>query len=802
MHELQSAIFRAEEALNFTPCDHASRAGRLSNLGNSLGRRYERTGALEELQSAIFQCANSVDLTPAHHACRASRLSSLGNWIAKKYERTGDFNDLEKAICCAAETLAITPPHHSDRPSYLNSYGIMLARKYLHNHDLQDMFRAIVCIQEALHKTPPGSPGRIYLLSNLSTIVAWKFQYTGFPDDLNYAIRRAHDTLVAVPIEHPYHAFALIIHGDLLYSRSEQPHATNEQKRADFDGCLLDYQQAWQSHSSPLNLRIKAAHKAAKVLLALGRYEEANGFLHDAVQLLPNLSPHNLTQQDRQYFLRELTGIATLATSAALETRKGPVIALQLLEQGRTIGTGQLLGMRTALISLKTQQPEIAKRLEYLHDVLRSPTLFSCKGSSIAESDAVSQWPKTSQRYHAATRVNIVINEIRQLPGFETFLLPPTTTELKAAASGGPVVVINVSTFRCDAVLVTTDSIRLMPLSLLNYQDLERMTGRFKEIRIRSTSRNRSLQNREKMLEILEWLWDKVASPILNALGFGEPPMNDDAWPRLWWIPTGPLSMLPLHAAGRHNSALSETVIDRVISSYSPSVKALLYAQRQNVECDHILGEACLAAMTTTPGCSPLPTAAEEVELVKKQLRALGVETSHSLYNPRKADLIYRLKTCNIFHFAGHGALNPMDPSKSCLLLDDWERNPLTVESIIDLNLNGNGPLLAYLSACSTGASPSEYLYDESINIMTACQLAGFRHVVGSMWELTDRYPLAASSKFYQTLGEREAIDDYIIAWAVHTTARHIREVAKWLQDTACEGVDPFAWAGYIHIGP
>src|SRR4029077_16542650 len=77
------------------------------------------------------------------------------------------------------------------------------------------------------------------------------------------------------------------------------------------------------------------------------------------------------------------------------------------------------------------------------------------------------------------------------------------------------------------------------------------------------------------MVPVLEWLWDVAARPSLEALGF-DTAVSDNNWPHVWWVPTGPLSHLPLHAAGRYEDC-TETVLDRVMSSYSLSVKALIY---------------------------------------------------------------------------------------------------------------------------------------------------------------------------------------------------------------------------------
>ncbi len=64
----------------------------------------------------------------------------------------------------------------------------------------------------------------------------------------------------------------------------------------------------------------------------------------------------------------------------------------------------------------------------------------------------------------------------------------------------------------------------------------------------------------------------------------------------MWWCPTGPAAVLPLHAAGRHRhpstqfqhdamgekAALADTVAGRVISSYTPTLTALTQARARS----------------------------------------------------------------------------------------------------------------------------------------------------------------------------------------------------------------------------
>ncbi|EER25119.1 hypothetical protein CPC735_017210 [Coccidioides posadasii C735 delta SOWgp] len=270
-------------------------------------------------------------------------------------------------------------------------------------------------------------------------------------------------------------------------------------------------------------------------------------------------------------------------------------------------------------------------------------------------------------------RFEELIKEIRTQPKFCNFLLPPSAEEMMAAAKPDPIIVINMSAHRSEPLHIS---------------------------------------------KLLEWLWNVVSRPSLEALGFANAPKDD--FPRVWWIPTGPLSHLPLHAAGRHMDGSSETVLDRTMSSYASSIKALIYGHRRHRSIQSQSDHAVLVAMQETPGLAAsqtLPYAAVEVENLKKFCPELGLKPiSPSLC---KADVLDCLRQCQIFHFAGHGLSHPTEPSRSCLLLEDWESKPLRVGDLRDLNLQKNPPFLAYLSPCSTGANEVYTLVDEGIHLVS-----------------------------------------------------------------------------------
>ncbi|EAS28135.3 uncharacterized protein CIMG_13603 [Coccidioides immitis RS] len=465
----------------------------------------------------------------------------------------------------------------------------------------------------------------------------------------------------------------------------------------DLNRALSYFKKSWACCSSAPSIRISSAQFAAIILTTQLNWEDSSVLLQGAVELLPFVSVRSLEHTDKQHMLAQFTGLASAAAAAALKAGKSASQALRLLELGRDIIAGLLMEMRGDITDLKEQYPHLADEFIHLREELDSPVdemISSALTNGRASIDS-----RVKRRYEADQRFEELIKEIRTQPKFCNFLLPPSAEGMMAAAKPDPIIVINMSAHRCDSFLVEPEPLHISKL--------------------------------------LEWLWNVVSRPSLEALGFANAPKDD--FPRVWWIPTGPLSHLPLHAAGRHMDGSSETVLDRTMSSYASSIKALIYGHRRHRSTQSQSDHGVLVAMQETPGLAAsqtLPYAAVEVENLKKFCPELGLKPiSPSLC---KADVLDCLRQCQIFHFAGHGLSHPTEPSRSCLLLEDWESKPLRVGDLRDLNLQKNPPFLAYLSPCSTGANEVYTLVDEGIHLVSAFQPAGFRHVVGTLWEVSD----------------------------------------------------------------
>jgi CHAT domain-containing protein len=145
-----------------------------------------------------------------------------------------------------------------------------------------------------------------------------------------------------------------------------------------------------------------------------------------------------------------------------------------------------------------------------------------------------------------------------------------------------------------------------------------------------------------------------------------------------------------------------------------------------------------------------------------------------------------------VAHFACHGRVNPDEPGNSQLFLDDHAKAPLVVADIGALRLTG---ALAFLSACETAVTNAN-LANEAVHMTGAFQLAGYQHVVGTLWPVADQASARLVRDFYATLsapGNRGVIDVNRAAVALHHSTCRLRDrYPSW----------PTLWAAHIHTGP
>ncbi|KAK3947852.1 CHAT domain-containing protein [Pseudoneurospora amorphoporcata] len=483
--------------------------------------------------------------------------------------------------------------------------------------------------------------------------------------------------LEATPEDHPDRTHRLHSLGLGYRDRYQRTGAV-----ADLELAIQHFKEAVVHSSSAILDRLRPAMKLLQLPLKTKHWELADEVASTAVSLIPLLTPRSLENSDKQYLLTKVSGLASDAAAVVLMVGKTPYKAMQLLELGRGV---------------------------IIVDQFIMPTVVP---------------NQVNQRYDAGQKLEELIDDIRRLPGFDRFLMGPTEDELKAAAISGPIVTINVSNYRCDTLIIEEHGLKSVPLPDLKRNDIE--------------ARAKALVNLDAQL--LEWLWDTIAKPVLDALGFTQKP----------------------------NGALVQ----------SRQKHSTLLAERGS-------GKAVLIGIEKTSGLADLAFVSQEIKELKRICGSMQLQVLTLL--PFQKDVMAALKDCDIFHFAGYGSTNQSDPSKSSLLLKD---GPLTVASLFETNLQSRMPFLAYLSACGTGQVKHDKLMDEALHLVAAYQIAGFRHVIGTLWEVNDALCVDAATGIYKWMQDQKMTDDSV-SEGLHRVSIKLRKA--WLLENETRAANRMA---------
>lgn len=225
------------------------------------------------------------------------------------------------------------------------------------------------------------------------------------------------------------------------------------------------------------------------------------------------------------------------------------------------------------------------------------------------------------------------------------------------------------------------------------------------------------------MRDVLRWLWDEIADRALAALGFLNTPGSEETWPRLWWCPTGQLTLLPLHAAGYHGQGASgAAVLDRVVSSYNADAAGAAGGPAAD-------GGSAGGGADVDRG---LARRARPVPL-RNVVRERGLLVSlfgdwHTLLDESATTGAVRAQLLRHrwAHFSCHGSQNLADPSQGGLLLRDGSL------TIADVSAQQHEGEFAFLSACMTAVGGVS-LPDEAITLAAALDVTGYRRVIGTL---------------------------------------------------------------------
>ncbi|KAJ7851732.1 CHAT domain-containing protein, partial [Mycena leptocephala] len=246
---------------------------------------------------------------------------------------------------------------------------------------------------------------------------------------------------------------------------------------------------------------------------------------------------------------------------------------------------------------------------------------------------------------------------------------------------------------------------------------------------------------------------------------------------RLWWLPAGAFTGLPLHAC---------PPMDDFIHSYTATLGSLLDAYGK--EPPGAEPKISVVGVTHTgPGRSDaLKGVGEEITKITSIVKNPHIhclEGEQATVNTVKL----QLQDCSWVHLACHGYQNLGDPTKSHLKLYGGD---LDLETILRMNLSN--AQFVFLAACQTAKGDAQ-LVNESFHLGGGFIAAGFRGAIGTMWSMQDEDgPIVAEivySHLFRKGQQQPQVTD--AAEALHLAVKELKRRRVPYQ----------RWVPFIHMG-
>ncbi|KDR68816.1 hypothetical protein GALMADRAFT_1031742 [Galerina marginata CBS 339.88] len=843
--DIESAVFRLQRAVELTSPEDVDLPIRLNHLGNSFGSRFICTWNIADINQAISNHQRAIELTPQGHKDLPFFLNNLGESLKLHFIQTGNVEDIDKAISNLLQAVELTPAGDVNLSARLCTTGSALDSRFIRTRDVLDIESSISHLQRAVELTSQGHIDVPLLLVILGSSFGSRFRRTGDVADIERALSHLHHAVKLTP------RGIVSMSPQIGLGKSSDPHinhpSTNVSSAIYSFQSAIELLQPEPTIGNPYTQNIKHLEQSisyyrlaaldlvgARSLInqpwttlsrSVGRVDTMDAW-GLSIELLSHISGQEETAYIRRQELITRSRLATIGAAAAFQAGNIET-ALEMIEQNRCLVWVQLEQLRTSVDELRVQNPHLTHRFQrVVHGLDKFTSLHETENLKAFSQETTAQMitvqDQIQQNMELAQDWPRLIDEIRLLPDFHDFLRPPIASKLLTGLPlDGTVVIFNISTEpqpRCDALALisSADSPLHIPLPTFSYQkamDLHNslrgyLSGqhlRMWEVEgglIQRSTRPKSEKKGKQVAiiyDVLCELWEHVLKPVLaklNILGDNLP--EKSTRPRIWWCPTGPLSFLPIHAAGIYDSEQTRDRLlctsDFVISSYTPTISALLNRLKSaNSVVNSPATRMLLISQPNTPGLPYIPGTKKEVEGMMDEGHVECLLLENAATTTR---VIEEMKTCNWVHFACHANQDQVNPLKSGVQLHDRRLNLLEM-----MKLHMPHADHAFLSACQTSTGDAERS-DEAIYIAAGMLTLGYRGVVATMWSIKDATGPEVAEIFYRHIlnarcgGSRSGhLDSSRAAYALDESIQNIR---KKVGDTE-KGL--LTWIPYIHLG-
>ena len=559
---------------------------------------------------------------------------------------------------------------------------------------------------------------------------------------------------------------------------------------------------------------------SAHVLFEQREYGRAAARLSEALALREAMVHEFVTRESTRDLIQHTDDIGSMLAYCRIHSGE-PKLGLEELERARGIETRRVLAFDIAHLS--ELDPDLRTTIDMARDRLRTLRHAFSKAAtwtsaSAGTAEIANEIRMTQTVLQSATKAAGVHG------GMGGYLRVP---DMLALVPDGGLLIVPVTTRAGGAVyFLPREETAISEKHVLNLPDLTvdalgRILSRwFAGYSAMMDRVARQLPGpgeafQRALLQTIEELWQLLMGP---ALAFAQergflPPADGE----IVILPTGPLSLLPLHAAWDGQSG--RCVLDHCVVSYVPSFAALQSVRLRATQSERS-GQDLLGVFNPQRDDPKhrLPLS-EGFEWPYLQ-RCFGDQAT-ALIGPAATlqALLEAAPRHSYLHLSCHGVFDWREPEKSGLLLADGER--FDVRRIAgELRLPRCRMVAA--AACETAITASGRLEAEQVGVPAAFIQAGAPAVLATLWPVTDRstaqlmvrvYDLHICERLSPARALRQAVlelRDQRLVPSGSSAARAYRQAVPSEQDTSpdyahSEGRrkdgSAFFWAAFILVG-
>lgn len=791
----------------------------LEKLACSLFEQYEDTNKWEDLERATDFLAELIEDTEDSDMPTTARLCyHFSRCLQARFMRGRNDTDLENAVEMARESVKRT-----EKLNFEDQSTLLIERKshlwlclftvvhQLEEKDpdtMKEMIALAVAVKETL--TQEGTVGKplIKALSNLGLSYQIRWDQQQQHSDLERSIHLGYQVVGLLPAGTDpdarvsalsnlsfrlQRAFLCFVTQEQTINHEKTPNGESLQEEAFStiaESARIDANRKISRIENTLSFVAYIKHYPKPIRLEmLGRCYSILASSMDTMQDVVNLS----LPEDLRDCVTTFYGLSRYTAAAILQAGRDPCECLRILEQGREVALSVELEIPDdfADVSLPNSHVQFSKRLFQAKRALRS---------SIIDRVPLHEQKKRLKEYRA------VLDET-----VEGSSIPLSASHLDEAsiirlAKDRDIVVVIVTDLRSDAVIVSKGKIKILSLPNLDEEKLSLLSWEIQWRLARESDQEEVYPDlRDALSNMLRDLWNFLVSPVLAELGYSENVERTGPWPRVCWIPTGVISLYPIHAAGLglHKKA---NAMKRVISTYASSLKSLTRwqaIQMLSQSPSHHQPVAAAAVINSPAGIITMHDTPSRISLEFSQQEAAAVldffPRSKVLVQPTTAEALSLISGgFPIVHISCHGETDYDFPSNSMLLMKDWKENPLRVTDICLQHIRSSQ--LVFLSACFTANAGVENLQDEANHLVRALQIAGFPSVIGSLWYVGQKAALEIVEAFYRCLAaSKDQLGPKSISEALHLAVLDFGETTRTAANKRWG--DPVLWAPFVCFG-